>query len=163
MNSYAECTRKELMRMLSNCINSWCVYSVHAWVPDVYSQWMHKLPMRISGCMSALCVCSVHASVLDVYAEHTHQGQSILVGLQIFLITLRLPSTANIRMSIRVRNSSPRNEPLNIFIIFYFSPKIAHPERLYGVKIMNIQEMENLTLAHLKDAPDPQFAWHLIN
>jgi hypothetical protein len=31
------------------------------------------------------------------------------------------------RLSIRVRNFAPLNEPLNIFeIVFYFNPEIAH-------------------------------------
>jgi hypothetical protein len=29
---------------------------------------------------------------------------------------------------------------------FFFSPKVAHPRRLYGVKIMKIQAIESLTL-----------------
>jgi hypothetical protein len=31
----------------------------------------------------------------------------------------------------------------------YFSPKVTNPERLYGVKIMEIQAIDNLTLGHL--------------
>jgi hypothetical protein len=31
----------------------------------------------------------------------------------------------------------------------YFSPKAAYLERLYGIKIMGIQEIKNLTLGHL--------------
>jgi hypothetical protein len=30
----------------------------------------------------------------------------------------------------------------------YFWPKVTNPERLYGVKIMKIGAMENLTLGH---------------
>ncbi len=32
----------------------------------------------------------------------------------------------------------------------YYSPKVAHPYRLYGVKIMKIQAIENFTFGHLK-------------
>ncbi len=54
------------------------------------------------------------------------------------------------RLSIRVRNFAPLNEPLNIFkIFFYFNPEVAHTKRLYGVKIKKIRAMENLTLGHL--------------
>ncbi len=31
----------------------------------------------------------------------------------------------------------------------YFSPKVTNPERLYGVKIVKIRAIENLTLGHL--------------
>jgi hypothetical protein len=31
----------------------------------------------------------------------------------------------------------------------YFSPKVINPEMLYGVKIMKIRAIENLTLVHL--------------
>jgi hypothetical protein len=34
--------------------------------------------------------------------------------------------------------------------MFYYSPKVAYPERLYGIKITRIQEIENLALGHLK-------------
>jgi hypothetical protein len=54
------------------------------------------------------------------------------------------------RLSIRVRNFAPLNEPLNTFIIFfYFNPKVALPQRLYGVKIRKIRAIENLTFGHL--------------
>jgi hypothetical protein len=32
---------------------------------------------------------------------------------------------------------------------FNYSPKVAYPKRLYGIKIMRIHEIENLTLEHL--------------
>jgi hypothetical protein len=54
------------------------------------------------------------------------------------------------RLSIRVRNFAPLNEPLNIFkLIFYFNPEVAHTVRLYGVKIRKIRAIENITLGHL--------------
>jgi hypothetical protein len=54
------------------------------------------------------------------------------------------------RLSIRVRNFAPLNEPPNIFIqIFYFNPKVALIQRFFGVKIIKIRAIENLTLGHL--------------
>jgi hypothetical protein len=54
------------------------------------------------------------------------------------------------RLSIRIRNFAPLNEPLNICeIFFYFNPEVAHTERLYGVKIRKIRAIEILTLGHL--------------
>ncbi len=54
------------------------------------------------------------------------------------------------RLSIRVRNFAPLNEPLNIVKkIFHFNPEVAHTERLYGVKIRKIRAIEYLTLGHL--------------
>jgi hypothetical protein len=54
------------------------------------------------------------------------------------------------RLSIRVRNFAPLNEPLNIFkIFFYFNPEVAHTYRFYGVKIRKIRAIEYLTLGHL--------------
>jgi hypothetical protein len=35
------------------------------------------------------------------------------------------------------------------FRIFYDSPKVAYPLRLYGIKITRIHVIENLTLGHL--------------
>jgi hypothetical protein len=32
----------------------------------------------------------------------------------------------------------------------YFTPKVTYPERFYGVKIMKIGAIENLTLGHLQ-------------
>jgi hypothetical protein len=32
----------------------------------------------------------------------------------------------------------------------YFGPIVTNPEMLYGVKIMKIRAIENLTLGHLK-------------
>ncbi len=38
------------------------------------------------------------------------------------------------RLSIRVRNFAPLNEPLNIFkFFFYFNPEVTHTKRLHGV------------------------------
>ena len=36
----------------------------------------------------------------------------------------------------------------------YFSPKVTNPERLYGVKIMKIWAIENLTLGHLEESKE---------
>ncbi len=77
----------------------------------------------------------------DAYAEHT-------------------PKELMRALSVRVRNwwvSSAcaseikcRLDPPKIKIIsLYFSPKITYPERLYGVKIMKIRVIKNLTLGHL--------------
>jgi hypothetical protein len=35
------------------------------------------------------------------------------------------------------------------FRIFYYSPKVAYPWRLYVIKITRIHEIEILTLGHL--------------
>ncbi len=46
----------------------------------------------------------------------------------------------------------PLNETLDIFsflILKYINTKVAHRERLYGVKIIKILAIENLTLGHL--------------
>jgi hypothetical protein len=54
-----------------------------------------------------------------------------------------------IRLSIHVRIFAAPNEPLNIKKTnFYFNPKVA-PHRDYGVKIIKIRVIENLTLVHL--------------
>jgi hypothetical protein len=51
------------------------------------------------------------------------------------------------RLSIRVGNFIPLNEPLNIFkIFFYFNPEVAHTYSLYGVKIRKIRAIEYLKL-----------------
>jgi hypothetical protein len=71
---------------------------------------------------------------------------------KLFWAKLKKKLSLKIRLSIRVRNFVPLNEPLNITKKLYFSPKVAHPERLNGVKIIKIQAIENLTLGHLIDA-----------
>ncbi len=40
----------------------------------------------------------------------------------------------------------------------YLSLKVANPERLYGVKIMKIRAIENLTLGHLWRESDTRFS-----
>ncbi len=68
---HAKRTRKELMRMLSMHISSWCVCSGYASVPDAYAQHVLK-GLR-----------SVHVLVPDVYAQCTHQFLTCMLSARI--------------------------------------------------------------------------------
>jgi hypothetical protein len=46
-------------------------------------------------------------------------------------------------------NSCKNLNPPNFSLPSTFNPKVIYPERLYGVKIMKIGAIENLTLGHL--------------
>ncbi len=70
-DSHAEHTRKELMRMLSMRISSWCVCSGYASVPDVYAQHVLK------------GLHSVHVLVPDVYAQCMHQFLTQMLSARI--------------------------------------------------------------------------------
>jgi hypothetical protein len=54
-----------------------------------------------------------------------------------------------IRLSIRIRNFSPRNKPLAIKKNkLYFSPKVPYLERLHGIKITkNVAPLRILTIS----------------
>jgi hypothetical protein len=74
----------------------------------------------------------------------------ISTGKKNFWPKLRKKNLLKNRLSIRVRNFAPLNEPLNIYKkIFYFNPEVAYTLRLYGVKIRKIRAIEYLTLGHL--------------
>jgi hypothetical protein len=51
-------------------------------------------------------------------------------------------------LSVRVRNRCLVSTKFQV-ISLSFSLKVINPEKLYGVKIMKIWVMENLTLGHL--------------
>ncbi len=56
-------------------------------------------------------------------------------------------SKSKIILSIRERYFEPLKKPL--YIKTKNSPNVAHPERLYGVKITKIEAIANLALGHL--------------
>ncbi len=69
--AHAEHTRKELMRMLSMRISSWCICSGYTSVPDAYAQHVLK-GLR-----------SVHVLVPDAYAQCTHQFLTRMLSARI--------------------------------------------------------------------------------
>ncbi len=100
--------------MLSMCISSWRIHSVHASVCDAYTQCTHHFLMHILGvfwmdlfkilnffpyaehtpkklmcmlkvCISSCRVCSANASVPDPNAQGTHQFQFLWDCVYLFL------------------------------------------------------------------------------
>ncbi len=83
-DAHAEHTRKELMRMLSIRISSWCVCSGYASVPDAYAQCTHQFLTRmLSARTSSWLVCSVHASDPDALAQHAHKFLMRMLSIRI--------------------------------------------------------------------------------
>ncbi len=171
----AEHTRKELKRTLSMRISSLRACSVHASVPYTYAQHGLKALFKVENFTLMLsirvrnwCACSACASVPDAYAQRTDQFLTRMLRVRInhlCVCSACFEGTAllKIRLSIRVRNFAAPNELLNIFVnFFYFNPKVALPQRLYGVKIMKIWAIENLTLGHRGSARYRQ-KWCLRN
>ncbi len=55
-------------------IITWCIYSVHAPVPNSYDQCTHQFLTRmISARISSWRVCSAYATAPDAHAQCTHQ------------------------------------------------------------------------------------------
>ncbi len=123
---HAEHTGQELTCTLSVRVRNWCI------------NWAHE--SGTGACTEHTPQILMHAQSAfpSKHAEHTHQ---------------ELMRT----LSIRVRNwcvhwayaSGCLAPPKIKIIILYFSPKVTYPERLYGVKIMRIRAIKNLTLGHL--------------
>ncbi len=146
------------MRTLSIRVRNWCVHWAYAPGTDAYcehtgQELMRALSIRVRNwsCTErtyeiwkgTFKTCWAYASGTDAYTEHT-------------------PKELMRALSRRARNwcvsSACASEikwclaPLKILIIslyFTFSPKVTYPERLYGVKILKIRGIENLTLGHL--------------
>ncbi len=149
------------------------VLSVHESVPDAHTQCRHPfLTHMINIILKALfkfgifthmlsihlrnwCICSGDASVPDVYAQQTHQFLTPILRVRISpccICSACFEGTVLLKMRLSrcVRNFAAPKKPLNICLKkCYFKPKVTFPQRLYGVKIMKIRAIENLTLGHL--------------
>ncbi len=80
-------------------------------------------------------------TILTLLKEpQSNQELLFLFLLKVKIIVSVLCAYAN--KDFRQQNSDQRSN-------FYFNPKVAYVERLYGEKITRIQEIEILTLGHL--------------
>ncbi len=140
--AHAEHTGQELTGTLSMRVRNWCVCWAYKSGTGACTEhtrqganaWQSAVPSKHAEQRA-------YTSGTDAYPEHT--GQELMCAL-----------------SIRIRNSCARSacapeikwclaSPKIKVTSLYLSPKVTNPERLYGVKIMKIQAIENLTLGHL--------------
>ncbi len=141
----------------------WCQHWAFTSVPDAYAQCSHQfLTCTLSARISSLCAWSAcfwgpfQIWNFYAYAEHTCKKLMCMLRVRIsswWICSACFEGTAllKIRLSICVRNFTAPNGPLNIFEFFlYFNSKVALPYRFYGVKVMKIRVIENLTLGHLQ-------------
>ncbi len=133
-------TCQELMRALSTHMKFEKVPSKYA----EHTELMRALRMRVRN----WCVPWADASGTDAYAEIAdHPRKEMMCTLSILIISLCECSACAQEMKWCLT-------PQKIKIIsLYFSPKVTYPERLYGVKILKIQAIENLTLGHNVQSP----------
>ncbi len=87
--------------MLSERISSWRVCSVHASVPDAYTQCTHQFLTHVLSMFRrdlfkfgifrlilSICVCSGYASVPDKYAQQTHQFLLGMLRVRISMLSM---------------------------------------------------------------------------
>ncbi len=83
-DAHAENTGKELMRMLSRRIRTWCVCSACAPVPYAYAQHAHQFLTRMLSmvCRDLYNEWPLEKWKTDEYAEHTHQFLARMLSLR---------------------------------------------------------------------------------
>ncbi len=151
----AEHTGQELMCALSIRVRNWCVHWVYETGTDSCIERTYEIckgPFKTCWAYASLknmlsirvrnwCVPWAYASGTDAYAEHTPKE---LIGAMRVCVRNWCVSSA-CASEIKWCLAPPKIKRISL----YFSPKVTYPERLYGVKIMKIRAIENLTLGHL--------------
>jgi hypothetical protein len=125
---HAERARQELMRALSLRVRNWCVHWAYA---------------------SCTNVCT-EGSPFKHAEQHTHQFRmrtlsKVSIRVRNWCVHWAFVSGTACALETKWCLAPPKIK----IIILNFSPKVTYPERLYGVKIMKIRAIENLTLGHL--------------
>ncbi len=121
----AQCTHKNLMGMCSAHISSWCACAVQA-------EQTHKFTNIFNNFKSTLKGKPFKNSLLTLTNGLKRYPKHILYGQTKKKVSLKLGWAY---------------EALNICLkIFYFNPKVVHPRRIYGVKIVTYERSK---ISHL--------------
>ncbi len=176
---YPQHVSQELMRALRMRVRNWCVHwaytsgtdgcTEHTRQVSAQSQCLRPQCWALSILVRNWCICWAYASVPVAYpwayasvsyAYDQHKRKNSKFE------KVPLKNTDHVRkelmgaLSMRVRNWC-MNWAYTSEIIWclapqkikvksiYFSPKVTNPERLYGLKIMKIWAIKNLTFGHL--------------
>ncbi len=144
-----EHTGQELMRALSILVRNWCVHWAYESGTDscterTYEIW--KGPFK---------KCWAYASGTSAYPYLPRQQlmRTLSIRLRNWCVHWACASGTDWCLSsaceseIKLCIAPPKIK----IICLYFSPKVTTPERPYGVKIMKIRAIENLTLGTFKN------------
>ncbi len=131
-----------------NFWGSWHQLNSYAQAEQKHKFLMRKLFAGISSCYNFGIGSQALSSRLDLIHSRLDLIKTWLTltnGLKSYPKSFMWPNWKKC-----VWNFATINELQNILNKkMYFNPKVAHPMRLYGVKIMTIRAIENLTLGHL--------------
>ncbi len=126
---HADHARQELMRALTIRVRNRCVH------------WANASGTNTCTECSPFKTCWAYASGTDAYPELTGQEPMRALRVCVRNWSARSACASEIKWCL----APPKIKVTS----YYFSPKVTYPEKLYGVKIMQIQAIENLTLGHL--------------
>ncbi len=147
-SKHAEHTHQGLMRTLSIRVRNWCACWAYASRTDAHAEHMlqfftRMLSIRIKNpnFKRAFIPCWAYASGTDAWTEHVRKELMRMLSIRISSLSVCSACASETKWGLA---------PKKIKIISqYFNHKVIYPERLYGVKIMKIGAIENLTLGHL--------------
>jgi hypothetical protein len=112
-------------------INACTERSAHCPVSSKHAEHKHQELMRtLSIRVRNWCVHWACTSGTDAYPERMHQFLTLMLSISVKIPNWKGPFKT-------------------CWTSLYFSPKVTYLERLYGIKIMKIRAIENLTLEPL--------------
>ncbi len=146
-----EHTHKELMLTVSIRVRNWCVRwaygsgtvacTEHTSQELSTHMKFEKVPSKHAEHMQQEFTPWAYASGNDAYTEHTLKELMHALSMRVRNWCLSSACASEIKWCLA---------PPKIKIVSLgFSPKVTYPERLFGVKIMKIRAIKNLTLGHL--------------